>query len=149
MTALITSMGVALLLGAAGPDPTSEGKIAKVRAEILVIHATRGKAFVDPSLKPIKRYLENSFGTRYQRFEQLAKSSMPLSKGQRKTEKLPNDTALSLTFLGSQLQRLRLLMEVGGLKTTVKVHDGGLFFQAGRRYKAGMLVVAIRVHALR
>jgi len=40
-------------------------------------------------------------------------------------------------------------MAVGGLKTTVKVHDGGLFFQAGRSYKKGMIIVAIRAKLAR
>ncbi len=147
------SMIAAILLSlslTAGPDPGASGKSGKIRCEIQIIHATRGKPFVDPTLKPLKRYLENSFGSRYQSFKQLSKRSMPLSKGQRSTEALPNKTQLSLTFLGSgDSNRLRLMMEVGGLKTRVKVHNGGLFFQAGRRHKGGMLIVAIRAHAVR
>ncbi|MFT7624204.1 MAG: hypothetical protein ACI9WU_003391 [Myxococcota bacterium] len=145
---VLLALALAAAVASTGPDPTQANKVARVRAEIQVIHATRGDKFVDPSLKSLKRYLENSFGTRYQSFKLLGKSSMPLSRAQRQTQKLPNETELALTFLGTQASRLRLLMEVGGMKTTVKVHDGGLFFQAGRRYKAGMLVVAIRVHAL-
>ncbi len=132
-----------------GPDPGSSGKSGKVRCEIQIIHATRGKPFVDPTLKPLKRYLENSFGSKYQSFKQVSKRSMPLSRGQRSSEALPNDTQLSLTYLGGDGSRLRLLMEVGGLKTRVKVHNGGLFFQAGRRYKGGMLIVAVRAHIVR
>lgn len=144
---LLLAAAVALTLSA-GPEPGGDSKPGKVRCDIQIIHATRGRKFVDPTLKSIKRYLENSFGTRYQAFHKLGRASMPLSKGSRKTKKLPNDTNLSLTYLGADDGRIRLLMDVGGLKTTVKVHDGGLFFQAGRRYKAGMLIVAIRAHAL-
>lgn len=142
---LATVLAVAAI---AGPEPGNESKHGKVRCEIQIIHATRGKAFMDPSLKPVARFLKNSFGARFQAFKQLGRSSMTLSKSQRSAKKLPNDTELSLTYLGSDKQQLRLVMEVGGMKTVVKVHNGGLFFQAGRRYKSGMLIVAIRAHGL-
>ncbi len=113
-----------------------------------VILATAGAPDIAPELRPIKRYLENSLGNRYSRFEHVSASRLLLGKDQRGGVSLPNGNQLSLTWLGAEDGLLRLAMEVGGLKTQVKVHDGGLFFQAGRKHKDGMLVVAIRVTAV-
>ena len=146
LIALSGMMALALL---AGPEPNAGEKIGSVRCEIQVIHATRGTPFVDPSLKSLKRYLTRSFGNRYQSFQQVSSGRLVIRKDQRRTRKLPNSTELGLTYLGSDASLLRLVMEVSGLKTQVKIHDGGLFFQAGRAYKGGMLVVAIRVHGNR
>lgn len=140
--------GALILAALSGPEPDAATGAAKVRCEIQVIHATRGQEFVDPALKPLSRYLRNSFGSRYQSFRQLAQHNMVLAKSERQTQRLPNGTELLLTYLDSDESRLRLVMEVGGLKTTVRVHDGGLFFQAGRRHQGGMLIVAIRARSL-
>ena len=142
------ALAIALLLSATGPVPTANQKASKVRCDITVIHATKGKAGVDPALKPLASYLTNSFGSRYQSFKEIGRTALTLAPNERAVHKLPNDTELSLTYLGADETLLRLLMEVSGLKTTVKVHDGGLFFQAGRSYKEGMLVVAIRSFAV-
>ena len=133
-----------LLLALAGPDPNADEKVGKVRCEIQVIHATHGQAFIDPALKPISSYLTNSFGNHFQSFQLIGSGSLLLAKDQRGAQKLPNDTEMALTFLGMEDSLLRIAMEVSGLKTNVKVHDGGLFFQAGRSYRGGMLIVAIR-----
>ena len=127
-----------------GPEPDDDGATARIRCDIQIIHATRGAEFVDPALRPLARYLEASFGSRYQSFKLLNRSPMTLSRNERSGLQLPNNTELVLTYLGNENEQLRLTMEVGSLRTTVKVHDGGLFFQAGRRYQGGMLVVAIR-----
>jgi len=137
-----------LLMSMSGPEPNRAEKAGGLRCDIQVIHATRGKPFVDEALRPLRRYLKNSFGSRYQRFKQLEKRSLTLSQRERGSLELPNGTKLLLTYLGVEESLLRLVMEVGGLKTTVKVHDGGLFFQAGRKHKGGMLIVAIRAHAI-
>ena len=115
-----------------------------VQCDIQVIHATKGDKHIDPLLRPIERYLNRSFGNRFQSFKLLDSSRLVLNKSQQGQRSLPNNTTLSLTYLGIEQSLLRLEMAVGGLKTTVKVHDGGLFFQAGRSYKNGMLIVAIR-----
>jgi hypothetical protein len=135
-------------LAMAGPEPKQDKKVGQVQCEIQVVHATRGKPFIDPALKKLSRYLDRSFGSRYQRFTSLKRHVMLLKKHQSGENDLPNNTVLKLTFKGTENSLLRLEMAVGGLKTTVKIHDGGLFFQAGRRYKGGMIIVAIRIRSV-
>lgn len=137
-----------LLTCLSGPVPNAEEEPGRIRAEIQVIHATRGKPMIDTRLKKLSRYLTRAFGNHYQSFKQLGSTRpMVLSKGMKRTRKLPNTTTLALTYMGKSDSLLRLALDVGGLSTTVKIHDGGLFFQAGRKHQGGMLIVAIRVSA--
>ena len=57
---------------------------------------------------------------------------------------LPNGTELDFKYLGEEDGFLRLHLEVGGLKSTVRVKSGSTFFQAGRGYKDGMIVLAFQ-----
>jgi len=135
-------------MGLSGPEPAKDAPKLRIKCEIQVIWAKHGKKHIDDDLKPIAHYLRNSFGNRYERFELHSQGGFTLEKRRSGVQKLPNDSRLKLTFLGVEKALLRLTMEVSGLKTTVKIHDGGLFFQAGRKYRGGMLVVAIRVRKL-
>ena len=40
-------------------------------------------------------------------------------------------------------QAIRIFLTLDGLETKIKVKDGGLFFQAGRKHGNGVLVLAI------
>ena len=143
----VGTLVTALALALTAPTARADESPAAAEAEIRVILAESGPSHMDPALRTLARYLKNSFGARYQSFRQLQRARIALPRGRRSMRRLPNDTELALTFLGTADGRLRLRMEVAGLKTIVRIHDGGLFFQAGRRYHKGMLVVAIRVRA--
>jgi hypothetical protein len=99
---------------------------------------------VDPKLEALTEYLTQSF-SRYKAFDQLAAhvATVP-AKGAMK-KKLPDGKLLSLEFRGVEKGFVKIHLELDGLKTTVDVRNGGLFFQAGRVYQAGILVLAIRV----
>ena len=142
MTATILAI---LALGLADGPRADDGAPPKaVRCDVQVILATNGAPDIAPELRPLTRYLENSFGNRYSRFEQLASHRVLVARDQRGNVALPNGAELGLSYLGAEEGLLRLTMDVGGLKTTVRVHDGGLFFQAGKKFRDGMLIVAIR-----
>jgi len=141
-----TLLLVAVVCLAAAPGAASA---AGVRAEVRVIHASGGAgagSYVDPALKPIAAYLTKSFGARYTSFRQLDVETLSLDLQQRGTMNLPGERTLALTFKGVKDEFVRLFMELPHLKTTVKVRDGGLFFQAGQSHQGGMLILAIRVH---
>ena len=40
---------------------------------------------------------------------------------------------------------VKVAIEYGEFRTQVRIHDGGTFFQAGRKFGDGTLVVAVRV----
>ncbi len=120
---------------------------AAVRAEIVVIHATvsQGKPYVDPALAPLADLLRKSFGSRFTAFRHLSSSVLSLPFGQPQSARLPNERELTLTLKGSDGRYLDVLMELQGLRTTVRIRDGGMFFQAGHAFQGGMLVLAITV----
>ena len=137
-------MGALLAIGLTN-SPLENTQADAIQCDVQIIHAKKESGDADPALTPISRYLKRSFGSRYRSFKQLNRTSMQLRVNAVGTESLPNNTTLRLKYLGSEENLLRLEMSVGDLKTNVKVHNGGLFFQAGRSYRNGMLIVAIRV----
>ena len=137
-------MGALLAIGLSH-SPVENTKADAIQCDVQIIHAKKEAGVDDPALEPISRYLTRSFGSRYRSFKQINRTSMLLPIHAVGTETLPNKTTLRLKYLGSEENLLRLEMSVGDLKTNVKVHNGGLFFQAGRTYRNGMLIVAIRV----
>ena len=117
----------------------------EVRCEIVVIHASDGKGgfYVDPTLAPLAEHLRSSFGSRFTSFRHLSTTGVSLGQNTRKPIALPNEQTLALTLKKFEGEYLHVFMELAGLRTTVRIRDGGLFFQAGHGYKNGMLVLAI------
>jgi len=136
---------VAVIASSFGYSPMENAQTDSIQCDVQIIHATKDGNSIDPALQPIARYLTRSFGSRYRSFRQIKLAKLQLGLHKEGTEKLPNNTDLKLKYTGTEKSLLRLEMSVGGLKTNVKVHNGGLFFQAGRVYRGGMLILAIRV----
>jgi len=110
--------------------------------DVQVIHASRSERPADPALKPISQYLAKSF-KRYKSFKRVDQLTLISSKGSAAKGRLPDKKTLSLTYVETDKGFVKVALELDGLKTTVRVRDGGLFFQAGRLYKDGILVLAI------
>jgi hypothetical protein len=60
---------------------------------------------------------------------------------------LVNGAELSFEHAGWKDGFAAIHLEVGGLSSTVNVKDGGTFFQAGRAYDGGMIVLAFHVQS--
>lgn len=145
MTRLIVPIAAALLTLAAAAQEAG----AAVRCDVQVILASAGggsSPYMDPALRPIAGYLKKSFGARYSSFRQLSRQGLHLDIRQRGTIELPNGRTLALTFKGVKDGFVRLFMELPHLRTTVKIRDGGLFFQAGQSFQGGILILSIRAH---
>lgn len=119
----------------------------QIMCDVQVIHATKGRKYIDPRLKPIRRILEKTFGTKYTTFKLLTRPQLSLRKGIRQSVKLPNESLLYLTYRGARGFYMLLHLEISGFRTTVKVQNGGLFFHAGKHYQGGMLILCIRVRS--
>ncbi|MBM4371031.1 MAG: hypothetical protein FJ098_05215 [Deltaproteobacteria bacterium] len=131
-----------LLLLAAGPPCRAAEPAA--RCKVRVVLARPGGGGVDPAIRePLKGYLAGSFGTRYDAFELLDTRTLEIEHGTRGEVPLPDDSWLRLTHLGTQGEFIKLSMELPGVKTLIRIRDGGLFFQAGHRYRNGMMILAI------
>jgi len=116
----------------------------EARCKVRVVLAKGGGGGMDPAIRnPLKRYLTKSFGTRYESFDLLDTSALRIPRGKRREVPLPDGTWLRLTYLGNQGKFIKLSMEMPGVKTLIRIRDGGLFFQAGHRHRGGMLILAI------
>lgn len=142
--ALVMLAGPAL---AAAPSAAPSGGVEMARGQVAfhvtMVQAKKKNGGVDPSLRGLKRYLEESFPG-YQSFKNLGQDSERREQGDAFTMSMPDGQTLSLTWLGSEGGFIKVRLMLDGLKTTIRVKDGGLFFQAGRPLRAGgMLVLAI------
>ncbi len=134
-----------LLLFLLGPRAgEAEAAEPEAHCKVRVILAKGGGGGVDPAIKnPLKRYLTKSFGARYESFDLLDTATLEVTRGKRGEVSLPDGTWLRLTYLGNQGKFIKLSMEMPGVKTLIRIRDGGLFFQAGHKHKGGMMILAI------
>lgn len=128
------------------PAVASAAAPASVKIEVTVIHATKEGAGVDTKLKPLARYLRSSFKA-FTRFEHLKMFTHRATLNGDVQVDLPTRNPLKLTYLAHDGEFITLRLQHGSLDTRVRVKDGGLFFQAGRGYRGGILVLAIRASA--
>ena len=124
----------------ASAPPAAKGTQATLT--VTVVHAHKGGAKVDPKLAAIADYLTKSFKG-YTGFKQVGDHRATLASKGKTSVKLPDGKTLTLAFQGVDKGFVKVYLELDGLKTTVDVRDGGLFFQAGRVYKGGILILAI------
>lgn len=146
MLLLAASGGAAL--AAPGAEPSGEEVVAAdatpVNVAVTVIHAKEAQGAIDPQLAGLARYLAKSF-PKHHEFRRLDTASARLVLGGETRMTLPNQAQLGCRYEARDGQFIALHLEVGGLKTTVRVKDGGTFFQAGRAYDGGMIVLAFEV----
>lgn len=129
------------VLGASSPAT------AALTCEVQVIHAKEAsEPHVDKALGSLAQYLKESFGNRYQSFEQVDRGVLKMEKEELASMPLPEEGTLQLQFVEVKEGFIRVRMWMPHLRTTVKIRDGGLFFQAGHAYKGGILILAIRGH---
>lgn len=121
---------------------------ARADIDVVVIHATKAGA-VDPALAGLANTLKRAFKG-YVGFQKLDEQRAALDEGASHTLTLANGSELAYRFVGTDADGfLQVHIEVGGLRSTVRVKDGGTFFQAGRGYKDGMIVLAFRAKLAR
>ncbi len=146
MLVLAVSSSAAVASPAAGPsDPEVAATDASpITVAVTVIHAKEARGAVDPQLAGLARYLTKSF-PKHHEFRRLDTANARLVLGGETRLTLPNQAQLGCRYEAREGQFIALHLEVGGLKTTVHVKDGGTFFQAGRAYEGGMIVLAFEV----
>ncbi len=127
----------------ASGSPTS-GEVAPIEVDLTVVHAKQAEGGVSPDLQALGKQLTKAFPT-YKSFARLSGKIDRLSSGASAEVTLPNKTTLVYRHLGWKDDFATLELEVGGMKSTVNVKDGRLFFQAGRAYDGGMIVLAFKV----
>lgn len=144
---VVVGGGLALTGSAYADGPqTPTAADGSVELVVSVILATKGQGPVTSSkeLAHLNTQFERSFGA-YRHFEFRGSHALRVGPGQSPTVKLPNGTELTLRHDGQRDGYHQLNLAVGGLKTTVQVHPGATFFQAGRAFEGGVLVLAFEI----
>lgn len=136
-------------LAADGREPQPAGLVAAegpVDVTVTVIHAKKSEGGVAPELAKIEKYLHGSF-PEHKSFVRLSSSTEHLAIGAQGQLELPNGSKLVYRHTGWKNGFVALHLDVGGLLTTVNVKDGATFFQAGRAYQDGMIVLVFQVQS--
>lgn len=116
----------------------------EARFKVRVLLASKQGERVDPQIPDgIGKYLKKTFGARYSSFQLLDSRVMKVKLDQTGELTLPDQSVLKLRFRGLPEDFVKLTMEIKDLRTTIRIKNGGLFFQAGHRYKNGILILAI------
>lgn len=117
----------------------------KISVEVRSIAASKDGEQMDPKLRDIQSTLNVTFAG-YTNFKQLSSHDVTLAPKQSRAVSLPNGSELTLTFNGLAGDLIKLGLGIAGkMNTTLRVSKGSTFFQAGMRYKTGILILAIRV----
>lgn len=140
------------LAGPVGPSPAhasppevSAGSQA-VEVHVSVIHALKSSApsAPAPSVRHLHGQLSRSFRD-YNDFKPLSSRDIRVDADGSSPLTLPNGTRLVLRHDGTRDGYIQLHLSVGGLRTTIQVKPGAVFFQAGRAFDGGILVLAFEV----
>lgn len=132
----------AAVLGATA-DAAADAPAA--RFEITVIQAKSGPPFLNPELKPLWSTLKKTFGDKYAHYQKVTARSGVVADGQALSVPLPDGTVFEATYNGltDKKRLLRVHLAFGEFRTKVRIHDGGVFFQAGRKFDGGTLIIAV------
>ncbi len=138
-------LGAALIIGGLGVSvgtPARAGGGGTATFDVTVIQASKSEGASDPALGKLQAYLQKSFAG-YKSFKRLDSRALAVAQDATGKMPLPGGKELELSYLGTSKGFVRVHLTVDGLKTTVNVKDGGLFFQAGRVLEGGIMVLAI------
>jgi hypothetical protein len=131
------------------PGPLAAAEAASASCEVLCIHASNEGEGVDPELKDVKELKRPPFAG-YKSYRLLTRPKLELALGKPAKAKLTDKHTLVLTFQellkegkGERLL-LHILVPPKELDTTLKLRNGGMFYLAGFKYKAGILILGVR-----
>jgi hypothetical protein len=125
---------------------------SKVRAEVMVIHATKGAdpGSFDPRIGDVSRLKDPPFNA-FNTYKLLDKQTLELEAGKNGQVKLPNGRALQVAYTGPTADKRHdvsaSISQADGASflklLRVSASVGQTFFVAGQSYQGGNLVLAI------
>lgn len=142
--ALVTPSGLAFARPPVAPQVSLAADNDAAEITLTVIHAKQTPGGVAPELGGLGPQLLKAFPN-YKQFQRLAGQVDKLVPDGRAQVTLPNQAVLRYHHGGWKDGFAALELEVNGLKSTVNVKDGRVFFQAGRAFDGGMIVLAFKV----
>jgi len=138
------------LLLATGLSRDAEAQ-PRAQVTLTVILAQREPPKLHPGLQKMWDTLRRSFGDRFSHFDLAGETTRVLAEGDRVETTLPNGERFAAIFRGVTEEKglLRVHLEMGEFRTKVRVHDGGVFFQAGKRHGNATILVGVRAALVR
>ena len=117
----------------------------QVKVQVMVVHATDGKDYVDPKLAKLERHLEF---LKYSSYEVLKTESDSLRQDKSTSFSIEGGRKVTVTLLGKDDSKARLRVQMYKadkklVDTTVSVKRGATFVVAGPKYQGGMLLLPI------
>ncbi|MCG8618230.1 MAG: hypothetical protein MI802_18605 [Desulfobacterales bacterium] len=117
------------------------------QTRVKVIHATKGKAGVDPGLESIAREIRSEFN--YTRFKRINEKALSLAEGQKGRISLPGNRALIITPTGSNGNRIQYHIRINAkgnpvFQTGVRLQNGASVTIGGPRLKKGVILINIQ-----
>ena len=114
-----------------------------VNVKVAVIHAAKDKGASDPALKKIETSLRKAFGG-FSSFKQLDKHQFKLKKTGQKKLSLPNGLSAAVRYDGQKgkYHMMRLNIPKSKVDVALRVPAKRMFYQAGMKYKGGILILA-------
>ncbi len=153
---LASGAGVAHARPSFGPLPNdsleNDGQRAKYAIEVMVLHATNSGTGIDKRVGNMPELKKPPFSS-YDSYRLLAKKNLPLAKGEPQTYRLPNGrilkTELKEKSTGESFKISASINQPKGKAflplLEVRAGLGQAFIVAGQTYKAGILVLVLRV----
>lgn len=109
------------------------------------ISASKNGNYFDPKLENLKTKLTRAFSG-YTNFKLVQKDDFKLEKSNSETVTVPGGTDVTITFHGLAGDFYKMGLSIADkLTTTLRASPRSTFFQAGLRYKSGILILAITV----
>ncbi len=126
------------------PGTASADPLARVR--VVVIHAKKSPPFLHDRIKPLWDTLRKTFGDRFAYYDLVSSTEREVAKQGRIEVPMPEGGTFTVQYRGVTKDGRFLKMTVihGDLTSRVRIHDQGLFFQAGKRWQGGVLIVGVR-----
>lgn len=118
----------------------------KINCNVKVIYATKKAPYINEKLKSLWSYLKKSFGARWTSFDIIDEKILTLERDKNVEISLPENEKLGLKYSGITEEKglIRLHLDLSGyFKTKIRIHNKGVFFQAGKKYKDGILIFSI------
>jgi len=145
--AVRAAAGLAVLIVAAAALPAAaDAPPPRAMLTVTVIEARKGPPFLHDALKPMWEMLRKSFGEKFGYYDLLSASDRTVDVDGRVEIALPDGDRFAATYGGITPEKglLRVSLEYGDFRTKVRIHDGGSFFQAGKRFREGTLVIGVK-----
>jgi hypothetical protein len=129
-----------------------EAVSAKYAIEVMVLHATNAGRGIDKRVGDMPELKKPPFSS-YDSYELLAKTKLPLSKGEPQTYRLPNGRLLKTDLKeDSRDETFKISASIDHPKgkaflplLEVRAGLGQAFIVAGQTYKSGILVLVLKV----